>query len=176
MSQAPTLVLVPDQTGRVHIPSLEDQTRPRRLAWPSGRVELEPLPLLSCLLELTEEEAEAYLPPPDSYGWGNTLLNRMAWAKSYDKMLVFTPDPSRYGQIPGWFPRTDCQGRDLTETAQVDRFLLLLNHVIQLPKDHRETDPKALVAALFELHDAYQDGAFESWDEGNDWEVVETPS
>ena len=173
MAAVPTLTLVPDDTGRVRVPPLEHQTRPRQLVWPSGRVEMEPLPLLSPLLELTEDEVETLLPPAESYGWNDTLLNTMAWAWNYDKMLILTPDPSRYGQVPAWFPTTDCAGRELAETAQVDRFIFLLRHVIDLPEDHRAIDPKALARALFELHAAYEDWAFHVWDEGADWPLAE---
>jgi hypothetical protein len=73
------------------------------------------------------------------------------WPFGSDDPLWVTPDMTRYGCLPAWFPAEDQQGNAAPPQAQVDRFLSILSRLIPLPEDHTQTDLKALVWGLCEM-------------------------
>ena len=97
------------------------------------------LPVLEFLLSFDEDAIEDLLPDEDSYGWGDSLTNSMAWAANAYKVNDIIPDFSRYGCLPYWFPTADGQGRLLTPQGLVDRFLSMLDIAYGgMPDDHRQ--------------------------------------
>jgi hypothetical protein len=169
----PIIFLKPDENGRTIIPKSGSMTRPFRYVWPDGRVEYESLPLFNCLYKLGEDGVEKYFPRSESYRWNDPALNSMAWAHSWgDLMTTVAPCSLRYGHLPFWFPDDDLNGRKLTLTAQVDRFLYLLENVISLPEDHTKIDPKILIAGLIELREHFDEDNVHDWDDENNWPAI----
>ncbi len=101
------------------------------------------LPVLECLLEINEDNITDLLPSADFYSWGDNMTNIWAWTNNAYKVVYFTPDLSRYGCIPDWFPNTDQQGRLLTDQKRIDRFLYLLDQAYGgLPDNHKDVNPR----------------------------------
>lgn len=166
----PIIHLKPDESGHIVIPKSRSLNRPYQYVWPNGRIEYEPLPLFDCLYELGEEGVEKYFPPSESYGWNEPTMNSMARGQAWSELVeTVAPCPSRYGHLPLWFPDDDLKGRKLTPTAQVDRFLFLLENIIDIPEDHTQIEPKILIMGLVELRKAYDEDELHDWDNDKDW-------
>lgn len=159
--EIPTLQLELSPGRKIRIPSLQDQSRPRRLIFPGGSEQMEYLPIFARLNELGDDW---YNMPGLRYEYDGLPV--------WNNLHIVEPQNDRYGGLPLWFPSTDSKGRKLTPTAQVDRFLAFLGNVATLPEDHRTMDPLRLVEGLFALYDAYENGAFEDWDKEHEWQLA----
>jgi hypothetical protein len=127
------------------------------------------LPVMERFLKYDEDTITDLLPSANSYGWGENLVNAMAWANNAYKQIYFIPDFSRYGCLPRWFPTTDMDDHPLTEQGQVDRFLYLLDLAYGgLPDDHRDASDRYVAEALIEL--AENIGEYVSEEEEQDLE------
>lgn len=130
------------------------------------------LPVLEFLLEYNEDTVYDLLPSADSYGWGEDLMNSMAWANEAYKIVYFTPDFDRYGCLPNWFPTTDRNDRPLSKQGQEDRFLYLLDQSYGgLPDDHKNANPRYVVEAILQLIEYMIDYISEEESVGLEWEL-----
>ena len=110
------------------------------------------LPVLEFLLEYDKDTVDDLLPSERSYGWDDDVMNALAWEQNTYKVVFFTPDFSRYGCLPSWFPKNDTQDRSLSPQGQVDRFLYLLDLTYGgFLGDHHDADPREVVDAILEL-------------------------
>lgn len=131
------------------------------------------LPLLECFLEYDEDTIDELLPSAESYGWGDEFANSYAWANNSDKVIYFTPDFTRYGCLPDWFPTTDRQERQLTEQGQVDRFLYLLDYAYGgLLDDHSAMPPHLIAQAIIELNENMGDYVDLEEEDEMEWELA----
>lgn len=91
------------------------------------------IPVMARLLDIGADEVEMLF-------YENT--------RDADDLLWVTPDVFRYGCLPVWFPTTNKHGLEITPLAQVNRFLNILNSLIELSADHRETKAETLIWGL----------------------------
>jgi hypothetical protein len=151
----------------------EDQNHPIHVMSPQGYIDT-CIPLMARFFCLDEETIYDQLDSPESYGWGDSLINHLAWANNAYKIVYITPG-KRYGSIPDWFPTTDQQDRAITEQAQVDRFLLLVDSAYGgFVGDHIEVEPYQVARGILELREDW--GTYIELEAGIEWELAEEDS
>lgn len=144
------------------------QNHPIQVVDPNGNF-YSAIPLMAPFFQFDEDSIYDVLPSADSYGWNDDLVNAIAWANNTGKIGEVIPG-ERYGSIPDWFPTTDKRGRPITEQAQVDRFLLLVDAAYGgFIKPHLETEPSRIANAIITLQEDW--GTYEEEiDCEDDWE------
>lgn len=148
----------------------QGQNHPIHVMSPNGHVDAL-IPLMARFFDLDDDDIFDFLEPPESYGWGDEFMNAMAWAMNSGDVMDFTPG-SRYGSIPDWFPTKDRQGREISEQAQVDRFLLLVASAYGgFIGDHINVEPYKIAQGIRELRNDW--GTYLEFEEGIEWELAE---